>query len=151
MEGEGNFSQVVIPLFDDNSYDLWTIRMQTCLEGQHLWEVVGTCITLLEKHKRFVYNYFDRSDTCLTSTRETKINEKILLFKVLCFILSKVLSNSRTTKGADTKTVTHVFPSCPYCKKKIINTTRVDRTKCKMSPLWSIGACRKNMQIPTSA
>jgi len=33
-------SQVVIPLFDGESYDLWAIRMQTYLEGQDLWKVV---------------------------------------------------------------------------------------------------------------
>ncbi|XP_027926089.1 uncharacterized protein LOC114183315 [Vigna unguiculata] len=36
---EGNMSDVVIPLFDGESYDLWAVRMQTYLEGLDLWEV----------------------------------------------------------------------------------------------------------------
>jgi len=33
-------SQVVIPLFDGESYDLWAIRIQTYLQGIDLWKVV---------------------------------------------------------------------------------------------------------------
>ena len=36
---EGNMSDVVIPLFDGESYDLWAVRMQTYLEELDLWEV----------------------------------------------------------------------------------------------------------------
>jgi len=40
MEGEGNFSQVALPLFDGESYDLWSVRMQSYLEGVDLWDAV---------------------------------------------------------------------------------------------------------------
>jgi len=40
MEGEGNFSQVALPLFDGEGNDLWSVRMQFYLEGLYLWDVV---------------------------------------------------------------------------------------------------------------
>ena len=40
MEGEGNFSQVALPLFDGEGYDLWSVRMQSYLEGLDLWDAV---------------------------------------------------------------------------------------------------------------
>ena len=40
MEGEGNFSQVALPLFDGKGYDLWSVRMQSYLEGLDVWDAV---------------------------------------------------------------------------------------------------------------
>nr|KYP35878.1 hypothetical protein KK1_043037 [Cajanus cajan] len=40
MEAETNFSQVSPPIFDGESYDLWTVRMEAYLEALHLWEAV---------------------------------------------------------------------------------------------------------------
>ena len=40
MEGEGNYSQVALPLFDGEGYDLWSVRMQSYPEGLDLWDTV---------------------------------------------------------------------------------------------------------------
>ena len=40
MKGEGNYSQVALPLFDGKGYDLWSVRMQSYLEGLDLWDDV---------------------------------------------------------------------------------------------------------------
>ncbi|XP_017434547.1 uncharacterized protein LOC108341368 [Vigna angularis] len=40
MDVETSFSQVVPPIFDGDSYDLWAIKMQNFLEALDLWEAM---------------------------------------------------------------------------------------------------------------
>ena len=40
MDVEASFSQVALPIFDGESYDLWAVRMESYLEALDLWEAV---------------------------------------------------------------------------------------------------------------
>ena len=35
-----NYAQTLIPIFDDESYDFWSIQMKTLFISQELWELV---------------------------------------------------------------------------------------------------------------
>jgi len=40
MEGEASFSQIALPTFDGDNYDLWAVKMESYLEALDLWEAV---------------------------------------------------------------------------------------------------------------
>ena len=40
MDTEASFSQVVLPVFNGENYDLWTVRMENYLKALDVWEVV---------------------------------------------------------------------------------------------------------------
>jgi len=40
MDTEASFSQVVLPVFNGENYDLWKVRMENYLKALDVWEVV---------------------------------------------------------------------------------------------------------------
>nr|KYP76422.1 Retrovirus-related Pol polyprotein from transposon TNT 1-94 [Cajanus cajan] len=40
MEAESNFSQIAPPIFNEENYDLWAVKMEAYLEALDLWEAI---------------------------------------------------------------------------------------------------------------
>ena len=40
MNVESSFSQIAPPVFDEESYDLWKVKMKFYMESFDLWDVV---------------------------------------------------------------------------------------------------------------
>jgi len=40
MEGGSNFLAMTPPLFDEDNYQMWVIRMETYLEALDLWKAI---------------------------------------------------------------------------------------------------------------